>query len=134
MTKFLFIALVAALAWMRPSVAHADVVTAMEMLPGCKLDVRAGEHQQPPPQEDMENISQAGTCMGMADMALLATNCAPPDVPVGEVVRIFIKFADDHPEFLHLQASSVMITAVAHAYGCTIKMVDGKPVLHPARR
>jgi hypothetical protein len=44
--------------------------------------------------------------------------CVPDGVTEGQLEKIFKKYADDHPEQLHLSAADVVSTAIATAFPC----------------
>lgn len=44
--------------------------------------------------------------------------CVPDEVTEGQLEKVFKKYADDHPEQLHLSAADVVSTALAKAFPC----------------
>jgi hypothetical protein len=44
--------------------------------------------------------------------------CLPKNTSIGQLNMIFIKFANSHPELLHLRASSVVMLAFREAFPC----------------
>jgi hypothetical protein len=45
--------------------------------------------------------------------------CAPDGITVGQLEKVFKKYADDHPEQLHLSAADVVSNAFAKAFPCS---------------
>ena len=45
--------------------------------------------------------------------------CAATDkVSVGQAVKVFLKYAQDHPEELHIDASNLVVEALMKAFSC----------------
>ena len=44
--------------------------------------------------------------------------CIPDGVKMGQIVKIVMKFLDDHPEQLHLRARNIVLDSVAFAFPC----------------
>ena len=44
--------------------------------------------------------------------------CSPENVTVGQLAKVWIKWANEHPERLHLAASSLVTEAFAQAWPC----------------
>lgn len=44
--------------------------------------------------------------------------CAGPDATTMHVIRLFVAYANEHPEKLHLSAAAVAYNAMANAYPC----------------
>src|SRR5438128_538979 len=66
---------------------------------------------------------QGGFCFGFvtgfADAnSLLASTlfCAPQGVIVGQMVKVFLKYMDEHPEDLHRYASEMLAAALRKAF------------------
>ena len=45
--------------------------------------------------------------------------CAPREVSAGQLNKVWVKWANSHPEMLHLSATSLVMTAFAEAFPCT---------------
>ena len=66
----------------------------------------------------IEGIADAhNTFANTADMPPLW--CDPPNVTFGQVIRVTLKFLDQHPEDLDQAASSLVSTAFQQAFSCT---------------
>jgi Rap1a immunity proteins len=55
--------------------------------------------------------------------ALIAYNvpCVPDGVTNAQVVKVVLAFADKHPNLLHAQAGSIVVSAVVDAWGTTLE-------------
>lgn len=79
------------------------------------------------------DIAELGMCIGylsgVIDGATSASKddprifsvCVPEGVSRGQVARIIIKYAADHPETLHWPASRLVIEALSSAFPCSAK-------------
>ena len=47
--------------------------------------------------------------------------CAPDNMQVEQAVRVFLKYADNHPEDLHYPAANVVWLAMHDAFPCPAK-------------
>ncbi len=47
--------------------------------------------------------------------------CMPNGVTLEQVTKVFIKYANDHPELLHKDASIILLAAFKQAFPCTNK-------------
>ena len=45
-------------------------------------------------------------------------NCMPNGVTAGQLLRVWIKWANEHPEDLHFEASSLVLNAYIEAFPC----------------
>ena len=45
--------------------------------------------------------------------------CVPSTVSVGQLVRVYVKYADEHPEELHLAGSIMVWNAIHKAFPCS---------------
>jgi hypothetical protein len=45
--------------------------------------------------------------------------CVPSTVNVGQLVRVYVKYADEHPEELHLAGSIMVWNAIHKAFPCS---------------
>lgn len=48
----------------------------------------------------------------------LAEACIPPEATKGQLVKVFLKYLDDHPELLHERAILLYLTAMQKAFPC----------------
>jgi len=77
----------------------------------------------------------AGFCRGFIDAVLDMNNlalitarlngvksgspiCIPEGVKMGQVLKVVMKYIDDHPEQLHLPARNLVLDSVANAFPC----------------
>ena len=44
--------------------------------------------------------------------------CVPLGVTGGQLIKVWVKYANEHPEELHLSASSLVLSAYAEAFPC----------------
>jgi hypothetical protein len=44
--------------------------------------------------------------------------CAPEGSSTDQRIRIFVKYANEHPERLHFAAEAIVIESLAQAYPC----------------
>ena len=69
-----------------------------------------------------ENQSFVGNmyCLGFlrAVWQMSEKGCGPRGVPMRNVAEIFIRYAKDHPEWLHRPAEEVVEAAIIHAFPC----------------
>jgi hypothetical protein len=64
-----------------------------------------------------------GYVSGFVSGYLLGRNgdlCLPEDVTTGQLVRVFLKYLNDHPADLHLRASVLLRRALAGSYPCAL--------------
>lgn len=79
---------------------------------------------------ESEDATERVACMsylaGLTDMAEVMASaaklprfiCKPNEVPIKQLRKIFIKYANDRPESLHLSAASIAGAAFAEAFPC----------------
>jgi hypothetical protein len=72
-----------------------------------------------------DKYTQAGFCIGyMAGFAHAAsltdkpTFCMPPAINLGEVVRAFLKYVDEHPDTLKASAKVSVVQALEATFPC----------------
>ena len=82
---------------------------------------------------DGENVSDAWKAMKCIDylagfrdaMALSTENgwniCVPHEVTIGQLVRTYVKWASDHPQHLHEDASFTVALALSKTFPCNSK-------------
>jgi hypothetical protein len=44
--------------------------------------------------------------------------CIPAEATNGQLIKVFLKFLDEHPELLHEPATGLYIQAMQHAFSC----------------
>jgi hypothetical protein len=66
-----------------------------------------------------------GYCLGFIRAVWQMSNkgCGPAGIPMREVAHMFMRYATNHPERLHLLAEEVVEAAIVEAFQC-------KPVQH----
>jgi hypothetical protein len=86
--------------------------TGEDLLSYCKKG-----YTTPPNHPDFLNF---GYCLGFirAVWQMAEKGCGPAGVPMGEVAQIFMKYATDHPEWLHRPADEVVSAALMNAFPC----------------
>jgi hypothetical protein len=72
-----------------------------------------------------DKYTQAGFCIGYmagfahaSSLATTPTFCLPPTINLGEVVRAFVKYVDEHPQELNVSAKVSVSHALQSAYPC----------------
>ena len=89
--------------------------------------------------QDFESILRRTDCGGyvrgmmdmarlMHDMAGLSAFCIPKveGLETGQVIRVFIKWLEEHPESLHESARSLFVEALVDTYPCTQQPNNGQ--------
>jgi len=77
--------------------------------------------------DSTERVACMAYLAGLADMTeVIAYStdaarvvCKPREVPIKQLRRIFIKYANDNPESLHLSAASMVRAAFTEAFPCS---------------
>ena len=59
-----------------------------------------------------------GTFFGMSSVLNGEYICFPQGVTVKQSIRVFLKYMDDHPEKLHLQAPNLIYESLISAFPC----------------
>jgi hypothetical protein len=72
--------------------------------------------------KNFDNMFYSGLCSGIVE-AITATGrqvgvCVPSGVTFGEENLVVYKYANDHPEMLHLEMSSIALFALTRAWPC----------------
>lgn len=86
----------------------------------CRYVVRGAEGQQNSDVDDISGAMCLGYVMGESEGQLARPNpmyCAPNAVTIGQMVRIFLKWADSHPELHH----------VGRIYGLRASQIEAFP-------
>jgi hypothetical protein len=80
---------------------------------------------------DESQLMSSGYCMGyitgfMDGLRALDTvyrqptpYCVPASVTTGQLIKVFLKYTDDHPEKLHYDSSMLMLAAITNAFPCS---------------
>ena len=81
-------------------------------------------------QGDSSELSECiGYISGVVDAGTIASQrnengkfpvCIPETVSKGQLVRVYLKYADNHPERLHLVAATLVVEALATAFPCAV--------------
>lgn len=104
----------AAIAWLAPP---AQAMTAMDLVLNCKAEVAPA------------TAYDVGFCLGymrgFIESATAASGsgqrpafCAPEAAPVGQIKEIFLKYAADHPQYLHVTAVRIVQQSLVEAFPC----------------
>ena len=48
-------------------------------------------------------------------------DCSPDKVTYGQIIKIFIKYVNEHPEQLHMRAWVILVAALRNAFPCSSK-------------
>jgi hypothetical protein len=106
-----------------------DASSGNHILPGCRafLDVNTGL-------KPSASAFTAGQCVGTIDGLIQAAQaqllrergatevvvafCAPDGVTMGQMVRVVVKYVDQHPELMHIAFSTLALSALAQAWPC----------------
>ena len=79
---------------------------------------------------ESENYFEEGVCLGYLQAAhdtyettaewegFEPTRCVPSGVSGGQLVKVWIKYANEYPEKLHLKAAGTVLNAYAEAFPC----------------
>lgn len=90
----------------------------------CRELINGDEHP------DMSVTAAQGVCLGYIDGVLdtlvlskgfwSASDviCVPEGVTSDQAVRVFVKYADEHPEKLHLNAPDIILDSLEKAFPC----------------
>jgi len=108
------------------SLAHAE--SARHMLEACEILKRGmhieGETVYLPPGADvnqcwgfMRAVQEYSTLANQDGKTLLGA-CPSPDTTTPQVIEVFIKYANAHPDKLKLKAAAVAFNAMADAFPC----------------
>ncbi len=102
-------------------------ITGAQVMNGCRDDVRSMDGDQ-----ILGDRFDIGYCSGMVngvrntiDYYSLLFNidqmdvCIPIEANAGQLVRVFLKYLDDHPEELHENATGLMIASWSFAFPCS---------------
>jgi Rap1a immunity proteins len=109
-------------------------MTADRLSADCRTTIRLRDNPVSPSPQAVEDLKDAQICIGYVTGALDAFEferisgsqkfqgqslCVPSDVRSIQSARVFVKYADDHPEELHLAAPHVVWEAMHQAFPCT---------------
>ncbi len=99
--------------------------TGNEMLNACR-EVATSD----PAKDDLfDDPLSVGRCVGMIEMLLYVggqlpdnlKHCLPDKVSISQGAKVLVKFLDDHPQGLNLQATLLAVTAFRVAWPCQAK-------------
>lgn len=48
----------------------------------------------------------------------MPTHCLPPNVTLGQLRQVVVKYLEDHPEKLHYSGDAIILAALAEAFPC----------------
>lgn len=68
-----------------------------------------------------------GYIFGLVDGSVLGSRgeqqrfvaCIPAEAPIGELVKVVVKYGDDHPENLHKHSILFLKDALQHGFPCS---------------
>jgi len=102
--------------------ARAEDSNTLRMLvSACSKFIEYDAHKELPSATDATDI---GYCAGYVNAAMqfigafVPTICLPPTVTTGDVMKIIVKYGNDHPERLYLYDGAQIILAVGGAFPC----------------
>ncbi len=128
------IAIAILLSWALPAGAGAQTTAGADIISKCKLAVRDVDNDTSADKPLIKSFD-VGFCFGFIDGANSAqqvwaasdkTNhrnhamsyCFPDSVTNGQMLRVFVKYLDDHPQDLHEPAALLYIEAMRKAFPC----------------
>jgi len=99
----------------------------------CRAEIRAADEMDNRGKSNAGDLMDGLSCLNYIQGVLDAfeaaskwnwtpqaeTVCVPPSVKGDQAVRIFMKYADNHPEKLDMAAPSVLWSAMHDAFPCT---------------
>jgi hypothetical protein len=94
----------------------------------CRLAVRLSDNPESPSPQAVQDVKDASLCIGYVTGALdtfellheTTKLCVPMEVKSVQAVRVFVKYADAHPEQLHLAGPTVLWEAMHEAFPCAV--------------
>jgi Rap1a immunity proteins len=99
----------------------------------CRIAIRTSDNRPSPSPRAVEDLKDAQLCIGYVTGAIDTYEvertteslknpgksvCVPSDVRSTQLVRVSMKYADDHPEELHFPAPMVVWNAMLTAFPC----------------
>ena len=63
-------------------------------------------------------MSTVNTLVNYINSGLSVEMCPPPEITNGQMARIVVKYLQQNPEVLHLEATSLTVSALRTAYPC----------------
>lgn len=104
---------------------NKDLWSGNALLPGCK-QVVAYEDGRTVPKGADGAIVDGGICMGLFSalayyggwMDPTHKFCAPDGVTQTQLMRVAIKYLDDHPEYMHVDLRASALVAMTKAFPC----------------
>lgn len=104
-----------------PIIAAAD---GNELLKSCNFAIRYQDGSDKTDEAGINAVYCTAYLHGIHDGINLrdtgARYCLPSPLPNQQVVRIVVKFLNDNPSLLHLDASILAVGALAQAYPCSV--------------
>lgn len=106
--------------------------TGTDLSRSCRAFIRIVDRSEPRIYSD---VKESDLCAGYIEGALDAFDtvqalswgdrakwiCAPESMQLEQVIRVFLKYTDDHPEDLHYSAANVVWLALHGAFPCLAK-------------
>jgi hypothetical protein len=94
--------------------ADSDFISANTVLPDCENESIAVQNDCVMYLAGVVDATETWIAFGQVREVF----CIPNDVNLDQLRKIFIKFANEHPEDLHSNAGSVVINALFKAFPC----------------
>jgi hypothetical protein len=92
------------------------------LLAKCSTALAIAENRTPTPTSGVGPLYDLGYCLGYFDATARQGNgilfCIPPGVTPAQSIRVFIKYANAHPQILHDGAVYILRTAFFEAFPC----------------
>ena len=93
------------------------------------------------PAASLISAFNVGHCNGFVSGVLLTyqmgvpdkdkTYCVPSGVTIGQVIGVFLKYADEYPSALHLDAGLSLVVAMTVAFPCGEEHSKSEQIAHP---
>jgi Rap1a immunity proteins len=97
----------------------ADIPDGNDLLQFCQADIRFQDNSHY--SGVVEEGWQRGMCLGMVSgVASMLTLC-PEQMKYGQLVRVVVKYLQDHPEKLQLRDTTLIKQALLAAFPCQAK-------------
>jgi hypothetical protein len=128
--------LVIGLLWCNVGFAEtSQSLSSTEIYKACKVTIRlSNDDSQATPQEIVDmtkctyyltGLLRGAELQGYLDYKLqndlyenILRACQPSEVTIRQVMRIFVKFLDDHPEKLHLFPATIVHLSLSEVFPC----------------
>ena len=99
--------------------------TANYLLSTCKLAILAADPATRPTDFDYQKAVDSNYCLGYIQgfkeanaLTPIPNFCVPDAVTLGQLIKVVVKYMDEHPEELHLLSGLVVREALQKAFPC----------------